>query len=101
MSEITQDWTCSRCGADLNKSVAILGKDAYWYHQFIHDAEDKELEIQRLRKGIKELRDGGYGCREEAKQSSLLTITERAGAVLLPRALLKLTGVANTCPKLI
>jgi len=74
VSEITRDWKCSDCGADLNKAVKLLGEDAFWFHRFIHERErDKKSldefkhDISKLVQGLKYLRDGGFGCRDDAQ----------------------------------
>lgn len=77
MNEISKDYICHKCGADLNSSVKLLGESAFDFHMILHykndyfelkkDVDGFQADIEALVKGIKYLRDGGFGCYHEAQ----------------------------------
>ena len=59
---------CPICKKDFSKQAKILGPgfvDVLNFHIFQHSKYDT---IDTLIKGLKELRDGGYGCKERAQE---------------------------------
>ena len=62
-TDIQYNWVCPFCSKDLNDTIRSLGRDAYDFHILIHSKH----EVMRLRAGLEMLRDGGYGCRDEAQ----------------------------------
>ena len=68
-------YICKKCGQNLHNAIKIIGPDAWEYHQRIHALNELHMTInmqkevlEHLIAGIKQLRDGGYGCRVEAQE---------------------------------
>ncbi|TVM01370.1 MAG: hypothetical protein CV087_10930, partial [Candidatus Brocadia sp. WS118] len=70
-THVCKSYICPDCGVDLNRAVEMLGEDAWNFHIFLHskiDLAELEAENERLRTGLKFLRDGGFGCSQEAQR---------------------------------
>jgi len=59
---------CPQCGKDLTEAVKIHGQEGMRYHLKLHAEQARQDEIDRLRAGLEELRDGGYGCQVRAQE---------------------------------
>ena len=63
-SPVEANYVCTECGADLTRAVALLGTEAWDWHQLIHWKERDHMRVQYLEMCLCELRDGGFGVRD-------------------------------------